>query len=98
MILPVTLLLQAEVELWDTAEYYESKSSGLGIDFLDEMKGGVQSIREAPLRQPERKDLTRRLLTKRFPYEIVYTIHDERVWIVAFSNQRQKPKYWKNRI
>lgn len=96
--LSVTLLHQAEVELWDTAKYYESKSSGLGIDFLDEMKEGVRSIREAPLRQPERKDFTRRLLTKRFPYEIVYTVHDERVWIVAFSNQRQKPGYWQNRM
>jgi hypothetical protein len=90
--LPVTILHEAELELWDAAKYYESKSSGLGSDFINEMQDGVKSIREAPFRQPEREDFTRRFLTKRFPYEIVYTVHDNRVWLVAFSNQR----HWRN--
>ena len=96
--LPSTILREAEVELWDTAKYYESKSSGLGVDFLDEMEKAVQFIQEDPLRQAEREDYTRRLLTKRFPYQVIYTIHDGRIWIVAFSSQRQEPGYWADRI
>jgi hypothetical protein len=96
--LNVEILHQAEFELWDTATYYESRSSGLGTDFLNEMQEAVLSIQKAPLRQSERDDHTRRILTKRFPYQIIYTIHDQIIWIVAFSNQRQKPDYWQNRI
>lgn len=96
--LPLEILHQAEIELRDTAIYYESKSCGLGVDFLIEMEEAVQSIQEAPFRQPEREDQTRRLLTKRFPYQVIYIIHNEKIWIVAFSNQRQKPDYWQDRI
>ncbi|MBN2684836.1 MAG: type II toxin-antitoxin system RelE/ParE family toxin [Pontiellaceae bacterium] len=96
--LRVEVLHQAEIELWDTANYYENKSIGLGTDFLDEIQEAVKNIQEAPLRQPERDDQTRRLLTKRFPYQVVYTIHNETIWIVAFSNQRQEPGYWHDRI
>jgi toxin ParE1/3/4 len=96
--LQVEILHQAEVELWDTAKYYESKSLGLGVDFLNEMEEAILFIQEAPLRQPESGDHTRRVLTKRFPYQVIYTIHDKKIWIVAFSNQRQEPEYWKTRI
>jgi toxin ParE1/3/4 len=96
--LQVEILHQAEIELWDTAKYYENKSLDLGVDFLNEMEEAIRFIREAPLRQSENDDRTRRVLTKRFPYQVIYTIHDKKIWIVAFSNQRQEPEYWKNRI
>ncbi len=51
--LPVTILHQAELELWDTAKYYESKSASLGADFLAEMEEAVLFIQEAPFRQAE---------------------------------------------
>jgi hypothetical protein len=54
--LQVEILHQAEVELWDTAKYYESKSLGLGVDFLNEMEEAILFIQEAPLRQPESSD------------------------------------------
>jgi plasmid stabilization system protein ParE len=97
-VLSLEILHQAEIELRDAASYYESKNFGLGVDFVIEMEEAVQSIQEAPLRQPEREDHTRRLLTKRFPYQVIYTVHDEKIWIVAFSNQRQQPSYWQDRI
>ncbi|MDF7800377.1 type II toxin-antitoxin system RelE/ParE family toxin [Pontiellaceae bacterium B1224] len=96
--LPLEILHPAEIELRDAAKYYESKSCGLGADFLIEMEEAVQFIQEEPLRQPEREDHTRRVLTKRFPYQVIYTIHEEKIWVVAFSNQRQKTGYRQNRI
>jgi toxin ParE1/3/4 len=96
--LTVQILQQAEAELFDAATYYVGKSPGLGSDFLDEMEEAIEAIQEAPFRQPERDDRTRRFLTKRFPYQIIYTIYAETIWIIAFSNQRQRPAYWRDRI
>jgi hypothetical protein len=33
---PATILHEAEVELWEAVEYYESRSPGLGLDFHTE--------------------------------------------------------------
>ena len=98
MILSVIILHEAELELQKDVEYYESKSSGLGMDFADEMKRTIQLIQESPERQPLQKDKTRRILTNRFPYQIIYTVFKDEIWIIAFANQRRKPGYWKKRF
>ena len=43
-----TILHEAEVELWEAVEYYESRSAGLGLDFQAEIEAAVQAIAEAP--------------------------------------------------
>ena len=95
MILPIIILHEAELELQEIVEYYESKSPGLGMDFADEMKKTIQLIQQSPERQPLQNDQTRRILTNRFPYQIIYTMFENEIWIIAFANQRRKPGYWK---
>ena len=98
MILPVIILHEAELELQEIVEYYESKSFGLGIDFADEMRRNIQLIQQSPERQPLQKDKTRRILTNRFPYQIIYTVFKSEIWVIAFASQRRKPGYWKKRF
>jgi toxin ParE1/3/4 len=95
---PVIILHEAELEFQEIVEYYESKSSGLGIDFADEMRETIQIIQQSPERQPLQQDKTRRLLTHRFPYQIIYTVFKNEIWVIAFANQRRKPGYWKKRF
>lgn len=93
----IRIIREAEVELWEAVDYYESKAQGLGIDFEKEIEKGVQIIAEQPDRWPLRKDGTRRYLAHRFPYLIVYSYENGQVWILAFAHCKRRPAYWQNR-
>jgi hypothetical protein len=46
--MPVIFLPEAEQEMLESAIYYQSKASGLGIDYLSEVERAVKSIAESP--------------------------------------------------
>ena len=94
---PATILHEAEVELWEAVEFYESKRVGLGLDFEKAVKAAVELIQQSPERWPLREDGTRRYLIHRFPYFVVYLHYEDRLWIIAFAHCRRRPGYWSDR-
>jgi len=94
---PVTLLHEAEIELWEAVAYYEEKASGLGLDFASEIERSLQILSEAPERWSLRPDGSRRFLTQRFPYLIVYTHERDQIWVVAIAHCKRRPGYWTDR-
>lgn len=93
----VTLLHEAEVELWQAVAYYEDKAAGLGLDFEAEINQCVQTISAAPERWTLRADGTRRCLIHRFPFLVVYAYKNDHVWIIAFAHCKRRTDYWANR-
>lgn len=96
--IPVTILHEAETELWEAVAFYESRSSGLGLDFEKEIKDSVHLLQQFPDRWPLREDGTRRYLVHRFPYLVVYFYRKNHLWIIAIAHCRQSSVYWSNRI
>jgi toxin ParE1/3/4 len=94
---PVSILREAEIELWEAVDYYECKAHGLGMDFHAEIERGLLVISEQPERWQLRVDGTRRYLVHRFPYLIVYTCTTATVWILAFAHCKRRPAYWLDR-
>jgi plasmid stabilization system protein ParE len=94
----VTILHEAEVELWEAVAYYEERAIGLGLDFEIEIERSVQAVAEHPERWPLREAGTRRYLTHRFPYLVVYAYENRHVWILAIAHCKRRPLYWQNRI
>jgi toxin ParE1/3/4 len=92
------ILHEAEVELWEAVEYYESRSPGLGLDLQAEIEASVHAISSAPDRWPLRDDGTRRYLTNRFPYLVVYMHLPDLIWIIALAHCKRNPRYWSARI
>lgn len=93
----VTILQEAEIELWQAVEFYENKCAGLGLDFEKEIRGALKIIQQSPGRWPIHKNGTRRYLVHRFPYFIVYLLRKDRVWVIAFAHCRRRPAYWSGR-
>lgn len=91
------MLHEAEIELWQAVEYYEGRQPGLGLDFLNEVEYSLQAIQHSPDRWRQHDDGTRRYLTQRFPYLVVYFFERDHIWIVAFAHCKRRPGYWVDR-
>jgi len=95
---PVTILHEAEVELWEAVSYYEDKAKGLGLDFQAEIEKTIHAIAESPQRWPLREDGTRRCLVHRFPYLVIYMHTNDHVWVIAVAHCKRRPGYWDERV
>ncbi len=93
----VTILHEAEIELWEAVAYYEEKSPGLGLDFETEIERSVETIAEHPEHWPLRADGTRRYLTHRFPYLVIYAYEQDHVWVLAIAHCKRRPADWRSR-
>ena len=88
----------AEAELIEAAQYYESRVRTLGVQFLDEADRSVSMILEAPERWAILEEHVRSFLMTHFPYNIYYRISFDRVRILAFKHHSRHPDYWRHRI
>ncbi|HOX86777.1 MAG TPA: type II toxin-antitoxin system RelE/ParE family toxin [bacterium] len=87
----------AEKELNDAINYYNRLSPGLGFEFALEIKRTLQRILHYPDAWTPLSKRTRRCLTNRFPYGVIYQKRDDKILIIAIMNLRQRPNSWKNR-
>jgi hypothetical protein len=93
----VTVLPEAEDELVEAALFYKQVPSELSGDLLNEFYGSILKISNNPQSfQTIRKEY-RKINLRRFPYKVIFRIHLNEIFVVAFSHQKRKPYYWKNR-
>ena len=88
----------ADAEFDRTVEYYERCQSGLGLEFAEEVYAAIARIIEYPDVWSPMSGNTRRCLTNRFPYGIIYRIKNNSLHIIAVANLHRRPDYWKERI
>jgi hypothetical protein len=88
----------AEKELDKAVRYYEKCSSGLGLEFAEEVYAAISRIIAYPNAWTKISKNTRRCLTNRFPFGLIFQIKDSTLRIIAVANLNRKPEYWKKRI
>jgi toxin ParE1/3/4 len=89
---------EAQLEYQQAASFYESHSTGLGIEFTREIEKTIRTIIDSPERWRLVKEDVRRCLTHIFPYAVFYTIEDKFILIVAVAHCSRKPDYWRERL
>ena len=94
----VVLLHEAEIEFWESVDYYEQKSSRLGIRFKEEVALFLEKVKERPLFPPLRKSGYRRVNLLVFRHYIAYVIRQEILWVVAICHSHQRPEFWIKRL
>lgn len=87
----------AKNELTEAIDYYEDCQLGLGLEFAKEIYSTIQRIIQYPKAWSSLSRNTRRCLTNRFPYGIIYQILDKEILIIAVMQLNKKPSYWKKR-
>lgn len=91
-------LTPAETEMMEAAAFYEMQVEKLGMNFIDIIETTVAEIAENPEIWPEIEKGIQRRLVRRFPYSILYAVHENEVIIVAVMHHKQKPRYWMGRL
>ncbi len=68
-------------ELEAAALWYEDLQPGLGGDFLEEYQSTLRRILSEPERWRKIRGENRKLNFHRFPYAVVYSTHDDALYI-----------------
>lgn len=90
-------LSPAQRDLADAASYYDSVSSGLTLEFIDELEAAIGRILLNPLAWAKLDIYHRRCRLRRFPYGLIYSIEQDAVVISAVMHLHRHPDSWKNR-
>jgi plasmid stabilization system protein ParE len=87
------MLPEAEQDLEEAFDYYQSQSSGLGLQFLDEFRRGIDQILAHPNAWQALDAHIRRYRLHRFPYGLLYRISPETntLTIEAVMHMTRKP-------
>jgi len=88
----VEVLELAWQDLWEARDWYESQLSGLGDEFLMEVRRVIGHVAEAPRQFPWHRKPMRRAMTNRFPYGIFFCEHDERLYVLAVLHLHRSPR------
>lgn len=88
---------EARIEFREAIAFYRSCQTGLERRFVDAVQTAVRHVCEAPERWRIFDGTIRRYLVNVFPYAVLYSIKEERVYIIAVMHSSRKPGYWKLR-
>ena len=88
---------EARLELNAAVDYYEERA-GLGRDFFEEVQAAIESILDFPNAGSPLSARTRKWLTRRFPYAVIYQVKADAVRIIGIAHQKRKPGYWQDRL
>ena len=88
----IIILLRADLEADEIAEYYESLSNGLGTKFINEYQDYVETLKTFPFFE-EKYNVVRTLPLKKFPNTIHFTVDENEkiVSIQAVTSNYQDP-------
>lgn len=94
----IHILDQAEDDLVEGYSFYENQERGVGAYFLDSLYSDIESlVLYAGIHRLRHKGY-RRMLSKRFPFAIYYTISGNEIRIHAVIDCRRDPAWIRTRL
>lgn len=83
---------EAAAEIRAIHDWYERESAGLGRAFLKEIGIAEETVSRSPFAFRVLKRETRRYLLARFPYQLLFTVRDGSIVVVACLHARRSPR------
>jgi len=88
---------EALEEYSDAVQYYAEQRTEIAQAFINPIEDAIFRIKESAKRYPTIDEDIRRCMTRKFPYEILYTIESDYILILAVMHCSREVGYWKNR-
>ena len=89
---------RADLDIEAAFLWYEKEQSGLGLEFLDELRAAYNRIVVGPYRYPHLRSGVRRALLKRFPYVVYFAVEPPVIVVLAVLHASRDPAEWQRRI
>jgi plasmid stabilization system protein ParE len=83
---------EAEEEIAEAFDWYEQRVLGLGAEFLRAVEAAVASAARGPLQYPVWRRGARRVLLRKFPFAIFYTVKDDSIVVFGCFHGKRNPK------
>lgn len=77
--------------------FYEARSEGLGLEFLDGVQRLIELVREHPKLGQSVLGGFRRVVLRRFPFSLIYSEERNEIVIIAVAHAKRRPGYWRGR-
>ena len=94
----ILILGAAERDLAEGREFYEKQGQGLGAYFLNTLFSDIESLHLYAGIHRVFFGKYHRLLSRRFPFAIYYTMDADTVLIHAILDCRRNPSWMRNRL
>lgn len=88
---------EAETDIAEAFDYYESCRKNLGHDFLLCIEESLSKIQRNPFFYKEIHRQVRRIFISRFPYGIYFVVIENTILVIGVIHARKNPKSWKKR-
>ena len=85
----------AEAEYLEAVGHYSRIDGELGLKFVSQVEAAIQRAREFPEFYAPVTEGLRHIITRRFPYAVVYEVLENRIFIWAVAHGSRRPGYWK---
>ena len=93
----VTFRSIAQLEFHEAAVWYDNKSPGLGLQFIESVENLVEQISRNPEIFPKVSNQTRRAILRRFPYTIHFIVENDQIVILAVFHASRDPSHLQDR-
>jgi plasmid stabilization system protein ParE len=97
MKLRLKLRRAARKEFDEAIRWYETRQSGLGGEFINEVEHAFQNIAAQPDRYPVAMDDIRIARVRRFPYSLYYRLKTQQIVVLAVFHSSRDPAIWQSR-
>jgi toxin ParE1/3/4 len=97
MSLHVTFNRAAREEFLAAMAWYESKRSGLALEFMAEIERCISLAAESPLQFVSVGVGIRRVIANRFPYCIYFRPEETRIVVLGVFHSKRDPIIWPDR-
>ena len=94
----IKILDQAEADLIEGFHFYETQQTGVGDYFLANLYADIESLRLYGGIHLKPYKNYHRLLSKRFPFAVFYTVMDKTVFVHAIVDCRRDPAWLRQRL
>jgi plasmid stabilization system protein ParE len=94
----VVFLAEAEAEIAEAVDWYETRGKGLGADFMRSLEATLAAVQRVPTQYQIVKGQARRAVLRRFPYSVVYTPSGHEIVVLACFHSRRDPRKLMERL
>ena len=87
----------ARAEMREAFNFYEARLDGLGLRFLSSVEQTAERITIHPeAGAPLAGEFCKRIVSG-FPYNIIYRVWEDYIYLIAVAHHRRRPGYWRDR-